>query len=41
LLPGDTDGNSKAITVEKAIEYIKSLEEQLAKAKAELEETKK
>jgi hypothetical protein len=36
MLPGETDGISKAITVEKAIDYIKSLEEQLAKVKAEL-----
>jgi hypothetical protein len=36
MLPGETDGNSKAITVEKAIDYIKHLEEQLAQAKAEL-----
>lgn len=36
LLPGETEGISKAITVEKAIDYIKTLEEQLAKAKAEL-----
>jgi hypothetical protein len=36
MLPGETDGNSKAITVEKAIDYIKHLESQLAQAKAEL-----
>jgi hypothetical protein len=36
MLPGETDGISKAITVEKAIDYIKNLEDQLAKAKAEL-----
>ena len=36
MLPGETDGISKAITVEKAIEYIKTLEEQLATARAEL-----
>jgi hypothetical protein len=36
MLPGETDGISKAITVEKAIDYIKNLEEQLAKVKAEL-----
>ena len=36
MLPGETDGISKAITVEKAIDYIKSLEEQLVKVKAEL-----
>ena len=36
MLPGETDGISKAITVEKAIDYIKNLEEQLVRAKAEL-----
>jgi hypothetical protein len=36
MLPGEADGISKAITVERAIEYIKSLEEQLSLAKAEL-----
>jgi hypothetical protein len=36
MLPGESDGNSKAITVEKAIDYIKHLEEQLALARAEL-----
>jgi len=36
MLPGESDGISKAITVEKAIDYIKNLEEQLAKVKAEL-----
>jgi hypothetical protein len=36
MLPGETDGISKAITVEKAIDYIKNLEDQLARVKAEL-----
>jgi flagellin-like hook-associated protein FlgL len=36
MLPGENDGISKAITVEKAIEYIKTLEDQLEKVKAEL-----
>ena len=40
MLPGDSDGNSKAITVEKAIDYIKHLESQLAQAKAELDAKK-
>jgi hypothetical protein len=40
MLPGESDGNSKAITVEKAIDYIKQLESQLAQARAELDAKK-
>jgi len=36
MLPGETDGISKAITVEKAIDYIKGLEDELSRVRAEL-----